>query len=71
MTIAPRRHRNLSSSANRPSDVAVTVNFTAELYLMPVNPTIECFSREFVTEYCPGLASGAVYAAIPLFVKSL
>jgi hypothetical protein len=52
MIIAPRRHQHPSSGANRPSDVAVTVNFNAELNLMPVNPIIEWFSRNLVPEYC-------------------
>jgi hypothetical protein len=52
MIIAPRRHQHPSSGANRSSDVAVTVNFNAEFNLMPVNPIIECFSRDFVPEYC-------------------
>jgi hypothetical protein len=52
MIIAPRRHLHPSSGANRPSDVAVTVNFNAEFNLMPVNPIIECISRDLVPEYC-------------------
>jgi hypothetical protein len=52
MTIVPRRHQHPSSGANRPSDIAVTVNFNAEFNLMPVNPLIECFSRDLVPEYC-------------------
>jgi hypothetical protein len=48
MIIVPRRHQHTSSGANRPSDVAVTVNFNAEFNLMPVNPIIECISRDLV-----------------------
>jgi len=33
MIIAPRRHTHPSSGANRPSDVAVTVNINAEFNL--------------------------------------
>jgi len=33
MIIAPRRHKRPSSSANRPPDVAVTVNINAEFNL--------------------------------------
>jgi hypothetical protein len=33
MRIAPRRHKDPSSGANRPSDVAVTVNINAEYNL--------------------------------------
>jgi hypothetical protein len=33
MGIAPRRHKDPSSSANIPSDVAVTVNINAEFNL--------------------------------------
>jgi len=33
MIIAPRRHKHLSSGANRPLDVAVTVNINAEFNL--------------------------------------
>ena len=71
MIIAPRRHQDPSSSANRPSDVAVTVNFNAEFNLMPVNPIIECFSRNLVPEYCQGLESSAVYIAPPFVVELL
>jgi hypothetical protein len=52
MIIAPRRHPHPSSGANRPPDIAVTVNFDAEFNLMPVNPIIECFSKDLVPEYC-------------------
>jgi hypothetical protein len=52
MTILSKRHQHPSSGANRPSDVAVTVNFNAEFNLKPVNPLIECFSRDLVPEYC-------------------
>ena len=38
---------------------------------MAVNPIIECFSMEFVTEYCQGLESSAVYTTPPGFVESL
>jgi hypothetical protein len=33
MRIAPRRHKDPSSGANGPSDVAVTVNINAEFHL--------------------------------------
>jgi len=33
MVIAPRRHKHPSSGANRPSDIAVTVNINAEFIL--------------------------------------
>ena len=33
MIIVPRRHNHLSSSGNRPSDIAVTVNINAEFKL--------------------------------------
>jgi len=33
MIIAPRRHKDPSSGANRPSDIAVTVNINAEFNL--------------------------------------
>jgi hypothetical protein len=70
MIIAPRRHQHPSSGANRPSDIAVIVNFNVEFNLMPDNPIIECFSRDLIREYCQGLESSAVYAAPPLFVES-
>jgi len=38
---------------------------------MVVNPIIECFSRDLITEYCQGLESSAVHTAPPFFVKSL
>ena len=71
MIIAPRRHQHPSSGANRPSDVATTVNFNAEFNLMPVNPIIECFSRDLIPEYCQGLEASAVFTVPPFFVKSL
>jgi len=67
--IAPRRHQQPSSGANRPLDVAVTVNFNAEFNLMPVNPIIECFSRDVVPEYCQGLETTAVSTEPPFFVE--
>jgi len=70
MIIAPRRHQHPSSGANRPSDIAVTVNFNAEFNLMPVNPIIECFARDLVPEYCQGLEASAVSTAPPFFVES-
>jgi len=71
MIISPRRHQHPSSGANRPSDVAVTVNFNAEFNLMPVNPISECFSRDLVPEYCQGLEASAVSTVPPVFVESL
>ena len=71
MKIAPRSHKHPSSGANRPSDVAVTVDINAECYLMAVNPIVGCFIREVVPEYCHGLESSAVYSANPCFVESL
>jgi len=38
---------------------------------MAVNPIIECFSRDLVTEYCHGLESSAVHTASPIFVETL
>jgi len=38
---------------------------------MAVNPIIECFWRDLVTEYCQGLESNAVYTAPPFFVETL
>jgi hypothetical protein len=38
---------------------------------MPVNPIIECFSRDLVPENCHGLQSSAVYTAPPISVESL
>ena len=66
----PRRHKHPSSGANRPSDIGVTVNINAEFNLMALNPIIECFSRDLVTEYCQGLESSTVYTAPPLFVET-
>jgi len=51
MITTPRRHKNPSSSANRSSDIGVTVNINAEYNLIAVNPIIECFSGDLVTEY--------------------
>jgi len=52
MISVPRRHKYPSSGANRPSDIAVTVNINAEFILFAVNPIIEYFSRDVVPEYC-------------------
>jgi len=71
MIIVPRRHQHPSCSANRPSDVAVTVNFNAEFNLVPVNPIMKYFSRDLIPEYCQGLEAGAVSTAPPFFVESL
>jgi len=72
MIITPRRHQHPSSSANRPSDVAVTVNFDAEFNLtLAVNLIIKCISRDLVPEYCQGLESSAVYTTPPICVESL
>jgi hypothetical protein len=71
MRIVPRRQQHPSSGANRPSDVAVTVNFNAGFNLMPVNPIIECFSRDLIAEYCRGLEASAVSSAPPFVVESL
>jgi hypothetical protein len=51
MIISSRSHQHPASGANRPSDVAVTVNFHPEITLMPVNPIIEYFSRDLVPQY--------------------
>jgi hypothetical protein len=68
--IASSRHQHPSRGSNRPSDVAVTVNFNAEFNLMPVNPIIECFSRDLVTKYCQGSEARAVSTAPPFVVES-
>jgi len=70
MITAPRRHKHLSSGANRPSDVGVTVNINAEFNLMALNPIMECFSRDLVTEYCHGLETSTVHTAPPVFVET-
>jgi len=66
-----RRHKHPSSSANRPPDVALTVNMNAEFNLMAVNPIIECNSRDLISEYCQGIESSMVFTATPFFVKTL
>jgi len=38
---------------------------------MPVDPMIECFSRDLVPEYCHSLESSAIYTAPPFFVEFL
>jgi hypothetical protein len=68
MIIAPRRQQHPSSGANRPSEVAVTVNFNAEFNLLPVNTIIECFSRDLVTEYCQGLEASTISTAPPFLL---
>ena len=71
MIMVPRRYQHPSSGVNRPSYVAVTVNFNAEFNLMAVNPIIQCIPRDLVHEYCQGLESSAIYTAPPFFVESL
>jgi hypothetical protein len=71
MIIAPRRHRHPSSCANRPPDIAVTVNFNPQLSLLPGNPIIECCSKDLVPEYCQGFEASAVSNAPPVFIESL
>jgi len=67
----PRRHKHSWSGANRPSDVAVTVNINTEFNLMAVNPIIEYFSRNLLLEYCQGLKSCTVYTLPPFCVETL
>jgi hypothetical protein len=62
---------HLSSGANRPPDNAVTVNINAEFNLIPVDPIIECFSRDLVPEYCHALEASAVSTALPFLIESL
>jgi len=38
---------------------------------MAVDPIIECFSTDLVTEYCQGLESSVVHTAPPVFVETL
>jgi hypothetical protein len=38
---------------------------------MAVNPIIESFGRDLVTDYCQGLECSAVYSAPPFFVETL
>jgi len=45
MVTVQRRHLHPSSGANRPSDVAVTVNINAEFNLMALNPILKAFQR--------------------------
>jgi len=67
----PKWQKYPSSGANRPSDSAVTVNINAEYHLMTANRIIECWSRDFVPEYCHCAESSVVYTAPRSFVKSL
>jgi hypothetical protein len=46
------------------------VNFNAEFSLMPVDPMIECFSRDVVPEYTQGLEASVVCTVPPFFVES-
>jgi len=71
MIAAPRRHKHPSSSANRPSDVGVSVNINAEFNPMAVTTIFECFSRDLITEYCQGVESSTVYTVPPSFVETL
>jgi len=66
-----RENKHPSSGANRSSDVAVTVNINAEFNLIAVNPIIECFSRDLVTEYCQCFQCSAVYTVPPDVVETL
>jgi len=65
------RDYHLSSGANRPSDIAVTVDINDEFNLMAVNTVVECFSRDLVPKYFQGLQSSVVYTAPPFFVTSI
>jgi len=67
----PTRHKHPSSGANRPSDIAVTVNINAEFNLMAVKLIFECIWRDLVPEYCHSLESSTVYIAPPVVVNSL
>jgi len=71
MITTARRPKHPSSGANRPSDVAVTVNINAEFHLMAVNSIIEWLSRDPNAEYCQGLDSSAVSTAPPVLVETL
>jgi len=71
MITVARRHKHPSRSANRHSDVAVTVNINADCNQMAVKTIIECFSRDLVPEYRHGLESCAFYTAPPFLVESL
>jgi len=71
MIVAAGNHQHTSSGANRPSDVAWTVNFNAEFNLIVVNSIIECFSKDLIPEYWQGLESDTVYTVPPFFVESL
>jgi len=71
MITATRMHKHPSSGANKPSDIAVTVDINAEFNLTTVNPIIECISRDIIPEYYQGLDSTAVYTAPPFSVESL
>jgi len=71
MITAPRRHKHCSSSANRPSDIAVIVNIDAEFNMMAVNPIIAYFSRNPIPKYCHNFESSVVFTTPNIFVKSL
>jgi len=70
MITAPTWHKLPSSGANRPSEVAVTVDINVECNQIAVNPIIDCFSRDLVPEYCHGIESSKVYTVPPCFVES-
>jgi hypothetical protein len=71
MITVPSRHKQPVRGANRPLDVAVTVNFNAEFHLMVVNPIIECVSWDLIPKDCHGLECSVVYNAPPFCVESL
>jgi hypothetical protein len=71
MIPTPGRHKHSSSGANRPSEVGVIVNINAEFNLMAVDPIIECFSRDLVTQYCQDLESSGVCTAPPIYVETI
>jgi hypothetical protein len=71
MITMPRRHNHPSRGANRPSDIAVTVNINAEINLMDDYPVIEYFSMRLVPEECQSVESSAVYTAPPFCVESV
>jgi len=78
MIIMARRHKHVSSSANRPSDVAVTVNINAEFNPSLIWWHITSELNDFQGILSPSIVTGdsdlessAVYTAPLFFFESL
>ena len=74
MIIMPRSHKHLSSSANGPSDVSVTVNINAEFHLSSIcwqlTPELNAF-QGILSPSNVSVRSSAVYTVPSIIVEYL